>query len=423
MITYVIARYKEDIGWINDLPADAQIYLYNKGPEIDPTSITRPVHLKQLKNAGRESGTYLHYLLHDFRPGESDFTVFTQGEPFEHAPDFLDLVKVSDQWRDIQPLSLLWLADKKVPPLPVLEDERTDWIGSLAVRAEHFSLKTWAPVAFFDEGAWGIGNSYRQKHMLPNGTNIAAHFFEFCGFDAVAQNALSANVGVFSYGAIFAVRSALVAKLVAESRPHLVNMELLSRADLNYGYVFERIWLHLFGEPFVRFDAVKQPQLAATPVLAEREVVPPSRASIAELRQRAFAAFADGRIDDGRALLQKALFANPVDAEVLSDLAALAFQQGNHASAIPYARRALAARPEHHASQFTLAMCLSASGQHDEALERLLRLTQGVIGERFSAAEPALAQMAAQEADRLQRLIAQADATALADPAASGQAT
>lgn len=412
MITYVIARYKEDIGWINDLPADAVVYLYNKGPEIDPASITRPIHLKQLKNAGRESGTYLHYLLNDYKADESEFTVFTQGEPFEHAPDFLELVKVSHQWRDIQPLSLLWLADKKVPPMPVLEGERSDWIGSLAVRAEHFSLKTWAPVAFFDEGAWGIGNSYRHKHMLPNGSNIAAHFFEFCGLDDIAQSALNADIGVFSYGAIFAVRSSLVGKVVADSKPQLVAMELLSRADLNYGYIFERIWLHLFGEPFVSFAAVKRPEAAASPVVVDREVVPPSRASIAELRQRAFSAFAEGRIDEGRSLLQKALFANPVDAEVLSDLAALAFQQGNHASAIPYARRALAARPEHHASQFTLAMCLSASGQHDEALERLLRLTQGALGEKFRAAEPALAQMAVQEAQRLQGLAAQqADAT------------
>jgi len=420
MITYVIARYKEDIGWINDLPADAEVYLYNKGPEIDMAGITRPIHLKQLKNAGRESATYLHYLLNDHRAGDSEFIVFTQGEPFEHAPDFLELVKVPGKWRDIQPLSLLWLADKKVPPLPVLEGERSDWIGSLAVRAEHFSLKTWAPVAFFDEGAWGIGNTYRHKHMLPNGTNIAAHFFEFCGFDAIAQRALNADIGVFSYGAIFAVRGSLVGKLVAESKQQLAAMELLSRADLNYGYVFERLWLHLFGEPFVAFDAVKRPETSARPAVVDREVVPPSRASVAELRQRAFAAFGEGRIDDGRALLQKALFANPVDAEVLSDLAALAFQQGNHASAIPYARRALAARPEHHASQFTLAMCLSASGQHDEALERLLALTQGPLGEKFRAAEPALAGMAVQEARRLQGLMGQTGTAQSADTSASG---
>ena len=404
MITYVIARYKEDIGWINDLPADAQIYLYNKGPEIDPASIKRPVHLKQLKNSGRESGTYLHYLLNDHKADESEFVVFTQGEPFEHAPDFLELVKQPQLWRDIQPLSLLWLADKKVPPMPVLEQERSDWIGRLAVRAEHFGLRTWAPVAFFDEGAWGIGNSYRQKHMLPNGSNIAAHFFELCGLDEIAQSALNADVGVFSYGAIFAVRAPLVNKVLAESREHLVKMELLSRADLNYGYVFERIWLHLFGEPFVTFDPVKQSQSASRPAAVARAVVPPSVASIADLRQRAFAAFAEGRVDDGRALLQKALFANPADHEVLSDLAALAFQQGNHASAIPYARRALAARPEHHTSQFTLAMCLSASGQREQALEHLVRLIDGAVGERFRAEEPALADMAVQEARRLHAL-------------------
>jgi hypothetical protein len=405
MLTFVIARYKEDISWINDLPADAEIYLYNKGPDIDMASIKRPVRLKQLKNAGRESGTYLHYLMHDFKGGESDFTVFTQGDPFEHAPDFMNLMRVPDQWRDIQPLSLLWVAEKKIPPLQVLEDERADWIGALAVRAEHFSLKTWAPISFFDEGAWGIGNTYRQKHLLPNGTNVAAHFFEFCGLDDVARRAANAEMGVFSYGAIFALRNSVIEKFLTGARPHLSKIELLTRADLNYGYIFERLWLHMFGEPFLRFDPVKRSAAvvlpAATPVV-ERKPAPPTPAAIGDLRQRAFVAMSEGRIDDGRALLQKALFVNPVDVEVLSDLAALAFQQGNHASAIPYARRALAAQPDHASSQFTLAMCLSATGQHDEALACLYSLTSGLVGERFRRTEPALAELAAREAKRLQ---------------------
>lgn len=389
MLTFVVARYTEDVSWLNDLPRDAKIYLYNKGPEIEPGVLSRDVVLTRLPNAGRESGTYMHHMMHNFRPAEGEFTVFTQADPFEHAPHILDLVRVWQRWDDVQPLSLMWLAEKKIPPTRLLERETSGWLDDLAVRKEYFSLTTWAPIGFFDEGAWGIGNMYRQKHMLPNGTNIMAHFLEFCGLKELAEKAEPAEVGAFSYGAIFAVRNHRVQRFLDMARPHLEKIELLTRADLNYGYIFERCWLHFFGEPFVQLARAGQP--AARPAAA-----PLPEGSASELRTRAFKMMAEGRDDEAQVLLQRALVLAPADVELMSDLAAMALRRGDYATGVAIARRALSLRPEHDASMFALGMCQLGTGDAVQALRSLGALTGGERGRRFQAAQPELFRLAQQ---------------------------
>jgi tetratricopeptide (TPR) repeat protein len=394
MLTFVVARFKEDVSWLNDLPLDARIYLYNKGPAIEPGVLSRDVTLIELPNAGRESGSYIHHLMHNFDEVEGEFTVFTQADPFEHAPHILDLVRVWQRWDDVQPLSLMWLADKKIPPSRLLERERGDWIDDLAVRREFFSLTTWAPVGFFDEGAWGIGNTYRQKHMLPNGTNIMAHFMEFCGLKELAAAAEPAEVGSFSYGAIFAVRNRRITEFLQQARPHLDKIELLTRADLNYGYIFERCWLHLFGAPFV-YLSQRGGQAAAGPE--------PAGVSANELRNKAFARMAEGCDDEAQALLKRALMMAPADAELMSDLAALALRRGDYAGGIAQARRALSTAPDNDAALFTLGVCQSASGDNGQAMRSLTQLTGGPRGRKFQAEQPELFELARQNLVALQR--------------------
>lgn len=390
MLTFVVARYKEDVSWLNDLPLDAKIYLYNKGPALEPGIFSRDVTVVQLPNAGRESGTYMHHLMHRFDASEGEFTVFTQADPFEHAPHILDLVRVWRQWSDVQPLSLMWLAEQKTPPALLLERETSDWIGDLAIRREFFSLTTWAPVGFLDQGAWGIGNTYRQKHMLPNGTNIMAHFLDFCGLSEMAAEAETAELGVFSYGAIFAVRNSRVSAFLDQAGPHLEKIELLTRADMNYGYIFERCWLHFFGEPFVHLARghAERKRAAWAPMLPGE--------SAQELRTRAFGAMGQGRDDEGVAMLQRALMMTPGDVELMSDLAAVALRRGDYQSAITYSRRALSTDAMHDAAQFTLGMSQMGVGDGVQAERSLLKLLSGPRGRKFEQQQPELFQLAMQ---------------------------
>ena len=77
-VDIVVARYEEDIRWINTLPIHSysRVYIYNKGSESEfpiPRSI---VH--SLPNYGREAHTYLHHVIHNYER-LADVTLFLPG--------------------------------------------------------------------------------------------------------------------------------------------------------------------------------------------------------------------------------------------------------------------------------------------------------------------------------------------------------
>lgn len=71
MTTIVIARYEEDISWTVQLPSDTEFIVVQKG--ID------------LPNTGRESSSYLHYIINQYDALDGLY-FFVQGNPFDHAP-------------------------------------------------------------------------------------------------------------------------------------------------------------------------------------------------------------------------------------------------------------------------------------------------------------------------------------------------
>lgn len=398
--TFVIARFKEDIEWLTQLPENSIIYLYNKGNEIDTSKLPKNVKLKNIANYGRESNTYLHYMINDFIPNESDFTIFTQADPFEHSPDFINLVSNTEKWRDIQPLSLLWIAEKNIPPLQILEDARGDWLENYAVRAEHFSLRTWAPLSFFDDGAWGIGKTYRQKHLLPTGTNIAAHFFDMVGLQKLKEQALNAEFGVFSYGAIYGVRSDLVRKFIYETDPRTFDrLNLLSRADPNYGYIYERIWLHFFGEPFLKFDAVKNKDA----IDLTKNIV--DIFDYTEFRDNAFYALHKNDPNEALKILKNAISIRPGNPEILCDISTVFFQQGNHSEAEIYSKNSILNSTNLSSSLFILAMSLSANGKINEAINIFEIISKGIKEKLFYIDQKDIADIALNEHKRLASIL------------------
>lgn len=74
-IQLVVARYLEDLSWLNNIPPQITARVYDKSPSGN------------LPNVGREAHTYLHHIVenYDALPG---LTIFAQGKPFDHAFDF-----------------------------------------------------------------------------------------------------------------------------------------------------------------------------------------------------------------------------------------------------------------------------------------------------------------------------------------------
>jgi hypothetical protein len=75
---YIIARYEESLDWLNCFPKQ-QIIIYNKGN----TPISKEYITYTLPNVGRESHTYLHYILENY-DNLPDVCIFMQGKIKDH---------------------------------------------------------------------------------------------------------------------------------------------------------------------------------------------------------------------------------------------------------------------------------------------------------------------------------------------------
>lgn len=77
----VVARYNENIEWTRRYE---NCIIYNKGGNIEDACIS-------LENVGREAHTYLYHIVKNYN-NLSDHIIFTQGNPFDHSPNFIDNV-------------------------------------------------------------------------------------------------------------------------------------------------------------------------------------------------------------------------------------------------------------------------------------------------------------------------------------------
>lgn len=79
----VVAKYNEDVNWLNSLNG-GKVTIYNKGNGDLSNSIKLP-------NVGREPHTYFYHIVNNY-DNLSDWTFFTQGHPFDHVRDFVEVV-------------------------------------------------------------------------------------------------------------------------------------------------------------------------------------------------------------------------------------------------------------------------------------------------------------------------------------------
>ncbi len=81
-IELVVARYTEELNWLRKVPKSVWVTVYDKSDEavLYPNAVPLP-------NVGREAHTYLHHIVGRYDT-LSEWTVFCQGKPFDHAYDF-----------------------------------------------------------------------------------------------------------------------------------------------------------------------------------------------------------------------------------------------------------------------------------------------------------------------------------------------
>jgi hypothetical protein len=101
-VQFVVARFNEDVAWTNNLPC----LIYDKSDHCPDEHIP-------LQNIGREAHTYLHHIVNNYHD-LAEVTIFCQGSPFHHCPDFLEQTKL--EVTDYRPYgSILTCTNKGLP--------------------------------------------------------------------------------------------------------------------------------------------------------------------------------------------------------------------------------------------------------------------------------------------------------------------
>lgn len=246
MPSIVISRYNENIDWIKNIPDCYKIFLYNKGPKNVSPEITNNVYKYiDLENVGKESDTYLLHMICNVENDDS-YTVFSQGDPFDHSENFLALLS-HEFSGDVWGYASQWKPG--YPPQSTLQKYFAN--NHDVARNEIFSLFNWGPIQSFDEGAFLISRLYFETFGVKNGINIAADFLEKIGHYRVREKALNATFGEFSYGAIFGVRNQAIHSV---ERDIYIKALTFVRSAGMAGHIMERLWLHFFDHPFICFD-------------------------------------------------------------------------------------------------------------------------------------------------------------------------
>lgn len=80
-IKYIVARFEEELEWLAPIAGDCIIV--NKGP---PLSNIKPRMIIESENVGRESESYLRYIVNNYE-NLPDVCVFTQGDISDHIKD------------------------------------------------------------------------------------------------------------------------------------------------------------------------------------------------------------------------------------------------------------------------------------------------------------------------------------------------
>lgn len=82
--TLVVAKYNEDMNWLNFMEPSS-IIIYDKGSTPIPDKIDE-INIYKRLNLGRESETYLFHIINNYY-NLPEYLIFVQGNPFDHMND------------------------------------------------------------------------------------------------------------------------------------------------------------------------------------------------------------------------------------------------------------------------------------------------------------------------------------------------
>lgn len=190
----VIARYNEDISWIDQIDlTKIKVYLYNKGTKI--TNIRNGIYYEEIPNFGRESDTYLYHIIKNYHKLE-DKIIFTQANFKDHIRNLDELLNIF--------VNCTWYQDD----YNLLKDFRLDyWCGELEKEKDNLTFGQWM-----------------KKYVSTRNTSL---FF-------------------WSIGAIMCISKKNILSRKLQYYRHTLRPQLQS-LNPEVGHYFERAWFYIFN--------------------------------------------------------------------------------------------------------------------------------------------------------------------------------
>lgn len=233
--TIVIARYEEDLRWA--LPYHDMVVVYNKG---SPNTLPPFKNVYHVPNVGRESETYLRHIcgspLVAGAPHAARIT-FLQGAPHEHNETIQAALEHPEKLAPVQPLGIRF--NTTIPPTQILDAHTVRTSFGLSYTVVPIDASG-AIAGFFDEG---IEKTLRAAcdTFFPEDADVPI----LEGFRRRYQLPPLPDTIPFTYSALVSVERAAIERLPRDVWRRLWNA---SRAgDFATGFLFERLWLWLFG--------------------------------------------------------------------------------------------------------------------------------------------------------------------------------
>jgi len=236
--TIVVARYNEDLDWI--YPYRDCVIVYNKGlDDIEGFS-----NVIKLTNEGREGDTYLHYMIDNYDKLPDRIT-FLQGETLTHNDTLLFGLDNYEKMADFQPMGLIWLEYKQVPPKNIVNKYKTVTnygLEYLVIKINN-NLDYIEDYYFFDIGLIHVKNGYFKDYDCES--DIIGHFLRRCDID-IKKPIESIN---YSWSALFSLKKERIKRYKPDMYKRIKDQLVFTHKQAGSdGYALEKLWAYFFED-------------------------------------------------------------------------------------------------------------------------------------------------------------------------------
>lgn len=235
----VVSAYMEDVSWVSKaLETDEihRVHIYNKGSKTIGLIDDR-ITVRRAENVGREGETFLRHIIenYDSLPGG---LWFVQGNPFDHSPDLIGLVRNASQYQHLPFKSMSCKYNNHIPPIRMVDINNAFWV--LGMRCSEYFISEGSVVghcAHEDGPAVGFYDRFAEKYRTRD-----AFGYLSCRLGIARPGPIT----VHAFGACFFVSGACIRRhpkwVYEEMRRFL--LESHSQGSFQ-GYILERFWAYL----------------------------------------------------------------------------------------------------------------------------------------------------------------------------------